>query len=67
MHPLTVAERRFVPTGVAARVIGVDVRTLQRWPAEGLVTPALTTPGGHLRWDVDDLIDQLRAQRERDE
>lgn len=48
-------------------MIGVDVRTLQRWAAEGLVVPALTTPGGHLRWDVDDLIAQLRRQRLRDE
>jgi DNA-binding transcriptional MerR regulator len=58
---------KLVPTGVAAQAIGVDVRTLQRWAAEGLVTPALTTPGGHLRWDVDDLMAQLRAKRQRDE
>jgi DNA-binding transcriptional MerR regulator len=58
---------RLVPTGVAAREIGVDVRTLQRWAAEGLVKPALVTPGGHLRWDLDDLKAQLRDKRQRDE
>lgn len=52
-----------VPTGVAAKAIGVGHSTLARWWAEGKVTPALVTPGGHARWDVEDLRRQLRANR----
>lgn len=52
---------RLVPTGDAAKAIGVGRSTLARWMAEGLVKPALVTPGGHARWDVDDLKRQLDA------
>lgn len=50
---------KLVPTADAAKAIGVDRRTLQRWVNEGLVEPDLTTPGGHHRWDVDRLREQL--------
>ncbi|TDD92728.1 MerR family transcriptional regulator [Saccharopolyspora karakumensis] len=56
----------YVSTGDAAKAIGVDRRTLQRWAAEGVVEPALVTPGGHQRWDVDDLKEQLRKMRRSD-
>jgi DNA-binding transcriptional MerR regulator len=56
---------RLVPTGVAARELGVNVRTLQHWAAEGMVEPDLVTPGGHMRWDVERLRQQLRALREK--
>ena len=59
--------RDLVPTGVAAKAIGVDRGTLVRWQRAGLVTPALVTPGGHARWDIEDLMRQLRDQRQRDE
>jgi DNA-binding transcriptional MerR regulator len=52
-----------VPTGDAAKAIGVAHSTLARWWKEGLVTPALVTPGGHARWHVEDLREQLRARR----
>jgi len=55
---------KYVPTGEAANEIGVGRATLARWWAEGLVTPALVTAGGHARWDVDDLKRQL-AERPR--
>lgn len=58
---------RLVPTGKAARAVGVHVRTLQQWARDGLVKPALTTPGGHLRWNIADLVRQLREQRRRAE
>jgi len=50
-----------VTTGVAADALSVSLTTLQRWAHAGLVTPALRTPGGHFRWDLDDLREQLRA------
>ncbi|AIJ20883.1 helix-turn-helix domain-containing protein [Amycolatopsis methanolica] len=51
-----------VPTADAAKAIGVDRRTLQRWVAEGRVNPTLTTVGGHHRWDVEDLKRQLKER-----
>lgn len=44
-----------VSTSEAARRLGVNIRTLQRWVAEGRIRPDWTTPGGHARWDVDRL------------
>ncbi len=55
---------RYVTTGAAADALGVSLTTLQRWAHAGLVTPALRTPGGHFRWDLDDLRSQLRAAGE---
>jgi len=57
---------KLVPTGVAAAEIGVARATLARWWQDGLVTPALVTPGGHARWDMDQLRKDLRALRRRD-
>lgn len=57
---------RLVTTGEAAKVIGVGRATLARWWAEGLVTPALVTAGGHARWDVEDLKRQLRERQDKD-
>jgi DNA-binding transcriptional MerR regulator len=51
---------KLVPTGVAARELSVSVQTLQRWVRDGLVTPTTTTAGGHHRWDVADLREQVR-------
>jgi excisionase family DNA binding protein len=44
-----------VSSSEAARQLGVNLRTLQRWAAEGRIKPDWTTPGGHARWDVDRL------------
>jgi excisionase family DNA binding protein len=51
---------KLVSTGEAARRLGVNLRTLQRWVREGLVAPDWTTPGGHMRWDVDRLLQEVR-------
>jgi predicted site-specific integrase-resolvase len=58
---------KLVSTGIAAKAIGVDRGTLVRWWQAALVTPALVTPGGHARWDIDDLKRQLREQQERED
>lgn len=55
-----------VPTGDAAKALRVGHSTLARWWKEGTVTATLVTPGGHARWDVDDLREQLRALRRGD-
>ena len=54
-------------TAEAARELGVSRRTLLRYVERGYLTPAVVLPSGHLRWDLDDLRQQLRALRERDE
>jgi 8-oxo-dGTP diphosphatase len=43
-----------------ARAVGFSRNTLLRWAREGKVTPAVRSPGGHVRWDVADLERQLR-------
>lgn len=48
--PITAAE--------AARRLGVSVRTLDRAVAAGKITPK-RTPGGHRRFDPDDVDDLL--------
>lgn len=53
--------RELVGTGDAARAVGVDRTTLGRWAKSGVVKPAIRTPGGHLKWDIEDLREQLRA------
>lgn len=51
---------KLVSTGEAARRLGVNVRTLQRWASEHLIEPDWLTPGGHMRWDVDRLLEQVK-------
>lgn len=63
---LLIMSERLVPTGDAAKAIGVGRSTLARWVAEGLLKPTLVTPGGHARWDLDDLRRQLAELRERE-
>ena len=53
--------RRLVATGEAARALSVSVQTLQRWVREGIVIPTATTAGGHHRWDIEDLREQVRT------
>ena len=44
----------FTTTEVAAR-FRVDPSAVRKWVAEGKLTPAITTPGGHYRFDESDL------------
>src|SRR5215212_5052449 len=57
-------QSRPVTTTVAARALGVDPATLWRWAQQGQVTPLLRTPGGHLRWDIEQLRRQLAYNQE---
>lgn len=58
---IDVAEDRshLVSTTEAAKHLGIAQSTLSRWVSQGLVTPTWRTPGGHMRWDLDDLEAQL--------
>jgi excisionase family DNA binding protein len=55
------APRALITTTEAARALGLSGRSLARWAQEGRLKPQLKTPGGHPRWDLDDLREQLRA------
>jgi DNA-binding transcriptional MerR regulator len=48
-------------TAELARRLRVAPGTIQRWRREGLIKPALVTPGGQARWDEA----EVRAQLER--
>jgi DNA-binding transcriptional MerR regulator len=58
---------RLVTTRELARQIGLSERTIQRYRAEGLITPEIESKGGHARWDVESVKRQLRAMRQKDE
>ena len=60
-HHEHMSETRLVPTGAAARALGIDRSTLTRWAAAGLAKPAVRTAGGHMRWDIEALRSQLEA------
>lgn len=53
---------RYTTTGDAARALGVSSATLTRWVADGWVTPAERTAGGHYRWDMTSLRAQVRRR-----
>lgn len=58
---------RLVTTAELARVLGINTRTIQRWRAQGVLTPEVSTPGGHARWDIEKVKQQLRALSEQPE
>ena len=55
---------RLVNTETAAADLGVDRTTLFRWYQRRYVTPAVVTPSGHLRWDLQHLRWQLSTRKE---
>ena len=58
---IVVSAPRMLTTREAAEIIGVSVRTLQRYVTEGRMRPTYRLPGGRMRWDLDDLRAQLRV------
>ncbi|MGH3585604.1 MAG: MerR family DNA-binding transcriptional regulator [Pseudonocardia sp.] len=58
---------RLLTTGEVARELGLSARSIARWAQEGKLIPALYTPGGHPRWRLGDVEDQLRQLRRRAE
>lgn len=58
--------RRWITTGELARELGLSVRTIQRYRTDGLITPEIVTRGGHGRWDLEKVRDQIkRMNREQ--
>jgi hypothetical protein len=50
---------RYATSSEAARALGIGKITLNRAKRAGKATPVHYTPGGHARWDIDDLRRQL--------
>ncbi len=50
-----------------AKALGLSSRSIQRYVKAGMITPLYVTPGGHYRWSVTSVVEQLRKQRQRDE
>lgn len=48
-----------------AKALGLSARSIQRYVQAGVIKPEFTTPGGHYRWSVERVREQLRALRER--
>lgn len=46
-------------TSETARRAAVDASTVRRWVEKGLLHPAVTTPGGHYRFDPSDVEELL--------
>lgn len=48
-------ETALITTSQVSSRFGVTSQSVRRWVAEGKVTPAITTPGGHYRFRVADI------------
>jgi excisionase family DNA binding protein len=60
-------EEELISSGEVARRLGVTTRAIGRWVERGMLTPAVTTPGGRYRFRWSEVEAQLRAQRQRDD
>lgn len=58
-HDGRMDEDKLLSTPEAAASIQVDPATLWRWQKAGKVDPTWTTPGGKIKWDLNDLRGQL--------
>jgi hypothetical protein len=64
-----VSEPRLVTTAELARALGLAPRTIQKYRQDGILTPDLESAGGHARWNIERVRDELRriaAERRED-
>jgi DNA-binding transcriptional MerR regulator len=54
-----VVRQRLVSTGELAKELHVTRTTIQRWWQDGIIEPDAVTAGGHGRWDVDRIRQEL--------
>jgi len=47
--------------GRAAKLLGMTTETLRNWTKQGRLTPAMTTLGGHRRYDPLDIMKLAEA------
>jgi len=53
--------RKLLTSGEAAAALGVTVRTLHRWEADGRIPRPVRTPTGHRRYDAAEIAALLKA------
>lgn len=61
---------RLLSSGEVARELGVSRSAVLKWTTgteerPAILTPAVTTPGGHHRYYLSEVLEQLRAARQR--
>lgn len=49
-------------TAELAELLRVNTSTVRRWVMKGIITPTITTPGGHHRFDREGVIAQLNRR-----
>lgn len=59
--------RKLLTTAQVAAELGVTPKTVLRYEERGWLTPERVLPSGHRRWVLEDVLEQLREQRQRDE
>jgi DNA-binding transcriptional MerR regulator len=53
-------EPRLVSTAELARALGLAARTIQKYRQDGILTPDMESAGGHARWNVERVREELR-------
>lgn len=48
-----------------ARKLGLSRRAISQYAQRGQPEPAVVTPGGQYRWDLEDVMRQLREMRKQ--
>ena len=62
----TVDERnRLKTTREVASALGISRGAVLKWVVDGHLVPTLTTAGGHHRFDLDDVREQLREMNRK--
>ncbi|WP_433557690.1 helix-turn-helix domain-containing protein [Pseudonocardia xinjiangensis] len=58
---------KLLTTTELAAALSVSTKTVHRWLAAKRISPAYTTPGNQYRWDLDDVLKQIKQPRKRDD
>jgi hypothetical protein len=56
---------RLLTTGEVARALRISRGAVLKWAVEGYLVPTLTTAGGHHRWDLEDVREQIREMNRK--
>ncbi|MGQ0773516.1 MAG: MerR family DNA-binding transcriptional regulator [Pseudonocardiales bacterium] len=55
-----------ITTGEVAKRLGVTPGAVGKWARTGMLTPAITTPGGRYRWRWSEVEQQMRERQLRE-
>jgi DNA-binding transcriptional MerR regulator len=58
--------RNLMTSSELADALGLTARTIQRYRKRGDLVPAEVSLGGHARWDLDDVREQIKKLREKE-